>query len=172
MNQPPDGERDHPLDGVADHWEAVIDDMATTAEQLREAGADVVELHPGDITPLPALGGFDVLVPDGEFDALRDVVADATLSETDVFQAEAAGVVFTVAVLAASDGSAAVCCPLYYDRADEEVTALHRDVTDDGPLRVFVRTLSNDEAVGLTFDDPSVFFDDTERSSDDPEETA
>lgn len=37
---------------VVDHWEAVIEDMAVTAEEYREAGRETVELHPGDVTTL------------------------------------------------------------------------------------------------------------------------
>ncbi|MFD1513002.1 DUF7529 family protein [Halomarina rubra] len=158
MDQTPDADREHPIERVADHWEAVVDDMNATADQLRDAGADVVELHPGDVVPRPDLGGFDVLVPNSEFDALREVVADTALPATDVFRAQADDVAFFVAVLAADDGSAAVCCPLYYHLTDDEVAQLQRDVYQEGSLRAFVRPLANDEAVVLQFDDPDVFF--------------
>jgi hypothetical protein len=163
---------ERPIDRVADHWEAVVDDMTVTAEEYREAGVEVVELHPGDVVPRPDVGGFDVLVPDPEFDALRDLLADATLSESDVFRARASGVAFFVAVLVDPDGSAAVCCPLYYHLGDEETAALQRDAAEAGTLRAFVRPLANDEAVTLEFDDPDVFFGDgaTGPAKEGPEE--
>ncbi|MWG34955.1 DUF7529 family protein [Halomarina oriensis] len=173
MDQPPEGDRERPIDRAAGHWEAVVDDMAATADRLREAGADVVELHPGDIVPRADIGGFDVLVPDAEFERLRETVADTALTATDVFRAEESGVTFAVAVLAASDGSAAVCCPLYYDRADETVQSLQRAARDGDPLRTFVRPLANEEAVVLQFDDADVFFeaDATDETGESGEQT-
>lgn len=162
MDQPSDADQDRPLDRVASHWDAVVEDMAATADEYREAGAEVVELHPGDVVPRPDLGGFDVLVPDSEFEATREVVGDTRLPRTDVYRARAADVAFFVAVLAAEDGSAAVCCPLFYHLSDDEVAQLQRGVYESGTLRAYVRPLANDAAVVLQFDDPDVFFDERE----------
>ena len=164
---PPATDPDRPLDRVADHWEAVVEDMEATADRYREAGADVVELHPGDVVARPDVGGFDVLVPDAEFEALRDLVADTQLPETEVFRAEAADVAFFVAMLATADGSAAVCCPLYYHTTDEDVATVRRQSEEAGALRTLVRPLENDQAVVLQFDDPDLFFEGGDADSDD-----
>lgn len=166
MDQPSDADHDRPLDRVASHWDAVVEDMAATADEYREAGAEVVELHPGDVVPRPDLGGFDVLVPDSEFEAVREMVGDTRLPRTDVYRARAADVAFFVAVLAAEDGSAAVCCPLFYHLSDDEVAQLQRGVYETGTLRAYVRPLANDAAVVLQFDDPDVFFDGGDESDD------
>jgi len=57
--------------GIREHWDDLVDDVAATAEGLREEGWDVLELHPGDVTVVTgARSGFDVLVPDDEFETL------------------------------------------------------------------------------------------------------
>lgn len=172
---------------VVDHWERVIDDMAATAEEARNAGTETIELHPGDVTTLtPAsrspdyaqsvgagedLGGqspegqspegseeygFDVIVPGEEFERLRDLVAEHGFDSYEVFRAEASGVVFAVVALESSDGAAAVFVPTYYEVAD--VSDLREAAREQGELYTRVRTLSGEEVVTFTHDDPAPFF--------------
>jgi hypothetical protein len=54
------GGTNHPISGRNDRWETVIEDMSATATEYREAGWETVEVHPGDILPLPPVDGTDV----------------------------------------------------------------------------------------------------------------
>jgi hypothetical protein len=183
-----DGERgprdaDGLPDRVAEHWAAVVADVEATAEEYREAGAEVVELHPADVVARPDLGGFTVPVPAAEFEALRTLVGTTELPLTDLYRARAGDVAFVAAMLTAADGSAAVCCPLFYDIADEDARAVERDSRESGALRAFVAPADDEGAVVLQFDDPDVFFgdgsdgdgtddaDETDASGDDADET-
>lgn len=142
---------DHPLAGATDRWEQTIDDMAVTATDYREAGYEVLELHPGDVTLRRDSGAFDVLLPDDEFDRLEELVDEAALSQTEVYFATDGGVAFVLTVVAAPDDGVAVCCPLYYDLSNVGGVA-GREV-----LTLFARPLANDRSVAVQFDDPSLF---------------
>jgi hypothetical protein len=171
------GERDpHDADGlpdrVAEHWEAVVADVEATAGEYREAGAEVVELHPADVVARPDLGGFAVPVPAAEFEALRALVGTTELPLTDLYRARAGDVAFVAAMLTAADGSAAVCCPLFYDTADEDARTVERDSRETGALRAFVAPADDEGAVVLQFDDPDVFFGDGSSAGDTDEEDA
>ncbi|UPM41858.1 DUF7529 family protein [Halocatena salina] len=141
---------DTPIESVSEQWEAVIDDMEATANDYRAAGWTVVELHPGDVTPLPGEPPrFDVLVPDNEFDQLQTAVSEAAFDTTELYRAEDGGVTFVLTVTCDTDREVAVCCPLYYDRQ----TAIElSDRADDG-LTTTIRTLADDRTIGIDYDD-------------------
>lgn len=158
------GGEDHPLAGIVDRWEAVIDDMEATATEYRERGWDVVELHPGDVTPLPpARGGealdddrvgLDVLVPDNEFEAVEGASSDATFDGYEAYRAQVGSVVFAVVAVEATASELAVLVPLYYRAADaQEMT---KRALERGQIDLFVRPLSDDRRVVFTQDDPAL----------------
>lgn len=136
------------------HWDDLIGDMEATAAEFRAAGWEVLELHPADVTVVTEpYRGFDVLVPDDEFERLREWVQAATFPDHDVYRAEA-GIVFLLAVMQAPDAERAVCCPLYYERGEAE--ALRQFAAADGELRTHVRRLS-EEYVHITHGEPDPF---------------
>ena len=128
--------------------------MAATAEEYREEGYDVVELHPGDVTPL-ADGRLDVLVPNNEFDRLRETVTDA-MTEVRVFRAQEDDVVFALAVVTDPDAAVAVCCPVYYVPGSDDDGAFADTVTAEGRVTLSVRALG-ENPVEVTCDDPALF---------------
>jgi hypothetical protein len=139
---------------VREHWDDLVADMAATAADLRGEGREVLELHPADVTVVSRnRRGFDVLVPDDEFETLRDWVAEAAFPEHRVYRAEA-GMVFLLVVLDDPDADLAVCCPLYYEPSEAET--LRELATVDGELRTHVRRLS-DSSVTLTHEDVEPF---------------
>lgn len=152
------------IDSVVEQWEAVIDDMEATANDYRESGWTVVELHPGDVTIRAEDNEFDVLVPDNEFDQLEATVPETEFDNTELFRAEDGGVVFVLAVTVDTDNDIAVCCPLYYDINDAH--ELYERI--DGGLTTAIRTLSDDQRITIDHDDPDPFFPDvvTEPASD------
>ncbi|PSP67086.1 hypothetical protein BRC85_07650 [Halobacteriales archaeon QS_1_69_70] len=139
---------------VHDHWDDLVADMAATAADLSGAGREVLELHPADVTVVSrSRRGFDVLVPDDEFETLREWVDGATFPEHRVYRAEA-GLVFLLVVLDDPDAGLAVCCPLYYEPSEAET--LRELAGADGELRTHVRRLS-ESYVTLTHDDVEPF---------------
>jgi hypothetical protein len=158
------GGEDHPLAGAIDRWEAVIDDMETTAAEYREAGWTAVELHPGDVTPLPPVRGgdaldddrvgLDVLVPDDEFDAVEAVADTAAFDSYEAYRAQAGSVVFAVAAIEATASEDVVLVPLYYRAADAREMATR--ALDRGRLDLFVRTLSDDRRVVFSQTEPQL----------------
>lgn len=158
----------HALSGVADFWEAVMDDMAATAAEYRETGWDVTELHPGDVTPLPAgedpeaeggylddRTGLDVLVPGDEFRAVEELAETLAFDAFDAYTAREGDVLFAVVVMQATDGETAVALPLYYRL--EEATATLRRVRDADEMRTFVRPLDDERRVVFTQADADPF---------------
>jgi hypothetical protein len=141
-------------DAVREHWEALLADAAATAEELRDRGWEVLELHPGDVTVDADRLGLNVLVPDDEFERLEAVVAESELQEHDVYRT-AAGAVFLLVVARDDDRRRAVCCPAYYDPA--AAAELQRAAREAGHIRLHLRTLSG-ETVTLAVERPELFF--------------
>jgi hypothetical protein len=147
----------NPFEQVVGYWEEVIDDMEATAAEYRETGWEVVELHPGDVAILDEeQHGFDILVPDDEFDQLTEVIANATLDDTRVFHAEDEDIVFVLTVVLDTEREVAVCCPLYYDTQNTD--ELREQADREGQLNTYIRTLSTDRSVAISHDDPDLFF--------------
>jgi hypothetical protein len=143
-----------PTERARSHWEAVVADMETTAEGYREAGWEVLELHPGDVTVDEEENGLDVLVPGDEFEALEEIAAEATFDSYEVYRAAESGLVFALVVLEDADGERAVCCPTYYERTDIEGV---RERIGDGVLYTHVRPLADDRRVTFSYEEPELF---------------
>ncbi len=155
----------HPLASAREEWERVLEDAATTAAEYRDAGWETLELHPGDVTPDPPAWepnpdggrvGFDVLVPDDEFERLEAAVADADFTEYEAYTGRTGEVVFAVVVMRAEDAGRAVFLPLYY--AIPQVEALVPRALEAGAVETEVRPLSDERRVTLTQSDPSPLF--------------
>ncbi|MFC7175820.1 DUF7529 family protein [Halosegnis marinus] len=142
-------------DAIREHWDDLLDDMAATAAEFREAGWDVLELHPGDVTVVTERQrGFDVLLPDDEFERLHKWVEADEFPDHDVYRAES-GIAFLLVVLKDSDAERAVCCPLYY--GDDGAETLRTLAAEDGELWTHLRRLSN-EYVHVRHEYPAPFF--------------
>ena len=153
----------HTLQGRRDSWEAVVDDMAATAAEYRDDGFETLELHPGDVTPLPtpsALAGdaevdrvgLDLLLPGNEFGDLQAVVADHEFEAYDAYRASEGNVVFAVIAMRSVDDGFVVLFPLYYDATDAKVTLAHS--AERGELRTFLRPLDDSERVVFSQSEP------------------
>ncbi|WP_415381432.1 hypothetical protein [Halosimplex sp. TS25] len=142
---------------VREHWDDLIGDMEATAGEFEAADWDVLELHPGDVTAVTGeRWGFDVLVPDDEFERLREWVDAGSFDEHDVYRVES-GIVFALVVLKDDTDERAVCCPLYYD--DAAVEGLGDIAEREGRIYTHVRNLA-EEYVTLTHEEPDLFFPD------------
>ncbi|WP_129112602.1 DUF7529 family protein [Halegenticoccus tardaugens] len=175
----------HPLDGVLGVWEGVVEETEATAAALREEGWEAVELHPGDVTPLPSpLGGdadvvngasgdaagsrstesadstvefgLDALVPGSEFEAVAALVEGTSFDEYEAYRAQEGGVVFLAVVMKAASAKRAVVLPLYYAVADAR--GMLDRAREAGRMRTVVRPLSDDRRVVFTQDDPEPLF--------------
>jgi len=137
------------------HWESLVADMEATADEFRAAGWDVLELHPGDVTVVTESNrGFDVLVPDDEFDRLRDWTDGTSFPDHQVYRSDT-DVTFLLLVLESAAAERAICCPLYFDEEGEHT--LRTLATEDGVLRTHIRNLA-EEFVHFRHDQPAPFF--------------
>jgi len=100
--------------------------------------------------------GFDVLVPDDEFEQLREWVDGGAFDEHDVYHVES-GIHFAMVVLKGADASRAVCCPLYYDADGFE--RLRENATRAGRLYTYVRNPA-EESVTYAHEEPELFVPD------------
>ncbi|WP_348607093.1 DUF7529 family protein [Halobaculum rarum] len=159
----------HPLAGYTEFWDDVMADMEATAEEYREAGWDVLELHPGDVTPLPNVStdgteievdrtGFDVLLPGDEFAAAQDLLegTEAAFDEYDAYRAQQSEVVFLVVVMKAEAAGEAVAFPLYYAERQAEPMLERADAA--GELRAYLRPLDDSERVVFSLSDPGTLY--------------
>jgi hypothetical protein len=152
-----DRSRDHPLVGAAEHWEAMLDDAAATAEEYRERDWRTLELEPGDVTVDPDLPGFDVLLADNEFVDVTDLLGDSGVDGYRVYRGSAAGVVFALVAMADTGTERVALVPLYYTHA--ELPALQSAAEAAGRLATRLRTLDRTEFV-VEHGDPGPFFPD------------
>lgn len=150
----------HPLVGATEHWEALLEDAAATAEEYRERGWTVVELVPGDVTVDPDLPGVSVLLADNEFEAVTDLLGESGVDGYRVYLGSAAGVMFAAVVLEDSRTERAAVVPLYYSHA--ALRDLQAAVEETGRLATRLRTLDGTEFL-VEHDDPEPFFPDSER---------
>jgi hypothetical protein len=73
---------DHPMTGHNDRWETIIDEMSATATEYRNAGWKTLELHPGDILPLPSENGTDRTDLDSSESADHTPTEESTTQDT------------------------------------------------------------------------------------------
>lgn len=159
----------HPLAGYTEFWDDVMADMEATAEEYREAGWDVLELHPGDVTPLPNVStdgtgievdrtGFDVLLPGDEFAAAQDLLegTETAFDEYDAYRAQRSEVVFLVVVMKAEAAGEAVAFPLYY--AEEQAEPMLERADAAGELRAYLRPLDDSERVVFSLSAPETLY--------------
>lgn len=144
-----------PGDPLADHWAALLDDMAATADVYREEGWSVLELHPTESTALtdPGEFGLEVTVPGDEFDELESWTGDDRFGEYEVYRAET-GRVFLLVVARDTERRRVVCVPAHY--GFESVSALADRAGSGAGFHTHVR--SRGERVTFAHDDAAPFF--------------
>jgi hypothetical protein len=146
---------------VLDVWDDVLEDMEATAEEYRETGWDVLEIHPGDVaSPDGEQGGrwgLDVLVPDDEFEELDHLmeVEEFAFDESEVYRATGQGLVLLVVAILDHDTEVAVLFPAYYD-VNQGREMLDRAMAA-GEMRTHLRPLDLENVVTFTHDDPALF---------------
>jgi hypothetical protein len=161
----PDPAEQLPPEGVLGRWEAVIDDMAATAEEYREAGWEVVALHPGDVAPVSSehstveQAGIELVVPGEDAREVRDLLdaPEAAFDSCSVYRAIAEGIVFLVVAVEDPEGKAAVVFPAYYDSDDPDTRDALEAAMRDGQLCTYVRDLSGETVSAFAHDDPGLF---------------
>lgn len=169
----PAGPESNPFDRVVGPWERVLDDMAATASEYRDAGYTVVECHPGDVTvltgeartlaeqqedhdPGPRRLGFDVVLPGDEFENVQSALGDEPVDRYEVFAARGNGMVFLLVALERGD-DVAVLVPLYYEQTDRPDL---EQVAEEEGLYTHLRPLVDDDVLSVAHADPDPFFPD------------
>lgn len=147
---------------VLTHWDHVVADMEATAEEYREDGWAVAEIHPGDVTVIDPdteieRWGFDVLVAANEFEPVERWVVEENgdFDACEVFRAEAGGIVYAVVAMRDEAAERAVLFPVHYDPSDAE--AMLRYAQDEGVMFTHLRNLQEDPVVTFSQSDPSLF---------------
>lgn len=149
-DSPPDTER------MKSGWQAVIDDMRTTADAYRDRGWTTLQLHPGDSVLVDSefRTGLDVVIPGSEYEELEALTEDVTFTDVDVFRAESDGLLYVLILEKNPDSETAVFVPAYYDPggSKQKLDAIR----DAGEFRLFCRQLAN-EYVEFVHDDVTPF---------------
>lgn len=149
-----------PVD-VLSRWDDVLADMEEVAAEYRDRGWETFVLNPGHVVVLPrdaSRMGFDVLVPDNEFDPVNERVEDGSVEydEFRVFREEADGITYCLVVAEDPEAESVVQVPVYYDPHDSSF--LLDQIWEKGYVHVHVHPLSTDKGI-VTFelDDPELF---------------
>jgi hypothetical protein len=145
---------------VSERWQELMDDAEATAAEYNEKGYRTLLIHSGDVTPLTDVPfGLDVLAPGDEFEALEELVAEATFDTSHVYRTEESGARFLIVVVEGTDEGdedVAVVVPSYLDLPSSE--PLEERATDAGVMYTHVRPLSDDSRVTFTHEAPDLFF--------------
>jgi len=146
-------------------WQAVIDDMAATADAYRDRGWTTLEVHPGDSVLVDSAfrTGLDVVLPDPEYEELEALAADTDFTDVDVFRAQDGTTTYLLVAEKDPNSKTVVFVPAYYDHASSANKV--DSIRTDGALRLFCRRL-NDDYVAFVHDDVTLFFDDNPRASE------
>lgn len=152
-------------DAAVEAWDRVVEDMAATAAEYRDDGWAVVELHPGDVTPLPPdheRFGLDVLVPGDEYETVSELVTDegAAFDEFEVFRAVHAGHVFLVVAVEDAAAEQVLLVPVYYGIKDAEKTI--EGVLEQDTFPVHIRPLTIEDVVTFEPSEPKLLLPPTE----------
>lgn len=155
-----------PMDPVSAYWDAVIDDMGATAMEFEERGWQTLTLRPGDVTPIADADsdryGFDVLLPDDEFEELLDVIDGSSFEAYDVYATVAEETTFLLVAMQDERTETAVLFPLYYAQQDDSAAALESHAEETGAVSTRLRRLEYDRIVTFEHDEPALFFPDEE----------
>jgi hypothetical protein len=154
----------NPPAAVEEQWETLLADAEAMADEYAEEGTEPFVVHAGDVTPLTGEPlGLDVLAPGDEFEALEELVADATFEVSHVYRTEAGATRLFVVVVEGSlpdsggaDPDVAVLVPAFLSL--ERAPPLEARAREAGVMYTHVRPLSNDARVTFTHDDPELFF--------------
>jgi hypothetical protein len=138
----PEGPPD--ADQMASGWEAVMEDMESTAEAYRDRGWTTLEIHPGDsvLVDSESRTGLDVVVSGPEYEELEALTDEVTFTDVEVFCAESSGLFYLLVVEQSLEDETAVFVPTYYDPATSEGKL--DTIREDGELSLFCRRLDNE----------------------------
>lgn len=171
-----------PPEEMVEHWDAFIDDVEATAAEYRERDWEVLELHPGGVVPrsgpaeseggdgadedaAPERVGFEVMVPDDEFDALEAFLAERFVaSNYETFRADVGDVAFTLVVERDEDADRAVLVPLFY--RSSVVAKIEEQARERDELVAYVRPASRENVVTFSHEEPGQFFEAFEPAGD------
>lgn len=152
-------EHDLPASDTMPYWEQVVDDMAATAEEYRERGWRVVEIHPGDVSVFadaPDRTGIELVAPDDEFDDLAAAFDEVdAFDDAQVLRAATEGTLYAVVVLEDPGTETVTLLPIYYVPGEEE--GFVEMMQTEGEVRIHVRPLDERRVLTFTSDDPSLF---------------
>lgn len=146
---------------VLDVWEDVIEDMEETAEEYRDAGWEVLTIHPGDVAAPDGeksdRWGLDVLVPGDEFDELQHLMEEEAFAfdESEVYRGTGSGLVLLVVAILDHNTEVAILFPTYYDI--EQGRPMIEQAMEAGEMRTHLRPLEVDNIITFTHDDPALF---------------
>ena len=148
---PPDPER----------WTQVTAELEGIAEESRKRGWTVVTVVPEavltrgpDVDP-EGKGGFDLVIPDDDYEPLAAHVAGREFDAYEVFRGDGDGAVYLVVAVEAPVSERAVLYPAYFE--DGSAEALF-ETAEAGPLYTHLRTADGDERVTFTHEAPTPFF--------------
>ncbi|WP_332897809.1 DUF7529 family protein [Haladaptatus sp. CMSO5] len=145
-------EAHNPLGRVTGQWDAVLADMEATAEEYRENGWEVIEVHPGDSVAIAddVRYGIDLIVPSSEFEAIAAWMDNeaAAFESYEVFRAGNDDIIYLLLVIRDEAAKRAICIPSYYDvRTGGDMISRARE---EGVVYTHVRRLSTDRIITFT----------------------
>lgn len=142
---------------LTDSWETFMDDLEETADEYRDRGFDVVEIHAGDVVPLDDRVALDVLAPGSEFDALQELLEDFEPDGFSVYKATKGETTFAIIVAEDEDRPAAVCTSIFYHYS--VASQFIDNAKKAGFFQIQIRPLSDDEHVVFRIEEPDLLFD-------------
>lgn len=162
--------------GTAVHssaWEATIEDMHATADDLEENGWEVVTLIAGDTAPeSPTAGdtdrfGLSYVVPDNQADPFREAFEVGEFPRYEVYRAERAGRVFLVTALFDPGSEMAILLAGTYERRNADGCV--RAAVESDEMYTHVQLLDETHLGTFRHENYEMFFPDEGIAADEAE---
>lgn len=142
------------------YWGEFQREIESLADQHRDEGWEVLEVHPGDVHPIgpsdPERWGLDVVVPDDELSAVEKFVSDSAPTQFELFRSDGNGIVFQLVVAKDLDDKRVILIPTYYRESD--VMTLRSAAIDQGVIPIRLRPLTQTPVITFSYEDPALFF--------------
>ncbi|WP_136602744.1 DUF7529 family protein [Salinigranum halophilum] len=142
------------------HWNEITDEIAQLRQEYESSGWETVVLHPGDVTAGTVTDGgpgFQLVVPDSEFNALEDLVGEreASFDEFEVYHAPTDDLTFYIVVLRAASLQRAVFLPVFYDPTNNiEIT---NSVNHNLSISIEITVIGENKLYKFLIEDSEVF---------------
>lgn len=144
-------------DSIPESWERVVSDLETMADEYGDAGWEVYEIHPGDVSFRVEEGRpkMKVLVADNEFPDVEGT-GDIGYDSYEVHRAVDGGIAYLIVTIKNPAEESVVLVPAHYS-IDEDMDVRRRAI-QNGTVTLVLHRLDERSPLEFECESPSLLF--------------